>query len=273
MLYIGLRRSPYGCKEKNGDDLWWAQRAKEFAAQFSKKELTLVPVIIQIVGLYRTDGGTRLGFEKPAQYTGANERISFDPNCPINHEKALTVYDQNGVKAIIQFEPGNSSVSENLEIAHRALGHHACIIGYGIDAEWYYTRESYDKTGLPIPDDSAEQWVDKILSFNSAYSFFIKHWLTNRMPLDFSHPNLWYLSDSQMFTGIDSMMVDFSQWGDRFRNQIVGFQYGYPADKKWWEKLNNPPFTIGNTLLNNIRNIKFLFWVDFTACEVDFTGK
>ena len=51
---VGLRRSSYGLRGKNGDDAWWAERAKENAAAFPGAQ----PVLIEIVSGHRDDGST-----------------------------------------------------------------------------------------------------------------------------------------------------------------------------------------------------------------------
>jgi hypothetical protein len=131
--YVGLRRSSYGGKAHNADDAWWAARAKEYAANFPGAK----PCIIEIVGNYQ-GVSTDLGFSKPATYTGPTEDMRFRPG-GIDHERALSLYDKEGVCAVIQFEPGDADVAQCIEAAHQAFGQHPCIIDYGIDGEWYRT--------------------------------------------------------------------------------------------------------------------------------------
>jgi len=272
-LYVGLRRSSYGLSKRNSTDTWWAVRAKEFAASIQEKvkgDGYVQPAIIQIVTGYSGDGGTVIEFEKPKEFKGSTRGMTFVLDRGINHEKALSTYDEHGVSAIIQFESGNSDVLANLDAAHKAFGHHPCIIGYGIDAEWYYTKESKDKTGTPIEDEEAEKWMKKVLEFNPKYTLFLKHWDPRHMPLEYRHPNLWYLSDSQIFPDLDSCMDDFSYWADCMKEQVVGYQYGYPKDRIWWKDMEKPTVEIGLRILQDIALTRFLFWVDFTADEVDY---
>jgi hypothetical protein len=60
------------------------------------------------------------------------------------------------------------------------------------------------------------------------------------------------------------MVAEFKEWGSFFSDGLVGFQYGYRADKKWWEKLEDPAKKIGDELLQHIPNAVGLYWVDFT---------
>jgi hypothetical protein len=196
--------------------------------------------------------------------------MAFVSDRGINHEKALSTYDEHGVKAIIQFESGNTDLIANIELARQAFGHHKCIIGYGVDAEWYYTKESRDKTGLPVKDEDAKKWVEKVISLNPEYTLFLKHWDPSHMPHEYRHPNLWFLSDSQIFPDVDSLMDDFSYWADSHKEQTVGYQYGYPRDKKWWKDMERPTLEIAQRIIKDIPKSKFFFWVDFTADEVNF---
>ena len=272
-LYAGLRRSSYGLSKRNSADAWWAIRTKEFAADIAaniKGTDYVQPVIIQIVSGYAGDGGTVIEFEKPKGFDGSTSGMTFVFDRGINHEKALSTYDEHGVKAIIQFEPGNSDILANIELAHQAFGHHTCIIGYGVDAEWYFTKESKDKTGLPIEDEDVEKWINKVLSLNAEYTLFLKHWNPRHMPLQYRHPNLWFLSDSQIFPDLDSLIDDFTYWATCMKEQVVGYQYGYPKDRKWWKNLEKPTLEIARRIIKDIPMAKYFFWVDFTADEVDF---
>jgi hypothetical protein len=264
-LGVGLRRSSYGMRSKNADDAWWIDRAKAYAKMFPNAE----PVIIEIVSGYRGDGSTTFGIEKPAEYTGPTERMSFRPG-NLDHERALTAYDKAGVKAIIQFEPGDSDVRQCIEIAHKALGHHPCLIGYGIDAEWYFTKQSEKQEGLPVPDDVAKAWVEKVLSINKDYTFFIKHFNEKHLPPTYRHKQLWFLDDSQEFQSQDAFLKEFKAWAENAKPSVAGFQFGYPADRKWWSNLKNPPKELGLLLNKEISSCRYLFWVDFTADKVSF---
>jgi hypothetical protein len=266
-LGVGLRRSEYGLRSKNGDDSWWVARAKQYAAAFPGAQ----PVIIQIVSTYLDEGGTEFGFRKPAGYTGPTAEMTFQRG-RINHERALTAYDQAGVKAIIQFEPGDADMVRCIEIAHAALGKHPCIVGYGVDAEWYRTKHSTDKekTGVPVPDAEAKAWTEKVVSLNKDYTFFIKHFEPKHLPPTYRHPNLWFLSDSQEFASRDECLTDFKDWAKATTGSTTGYQFGYAKDRKWWSKLANPPLDLGADVRKEIPSCRYLFWVDFTADKVAF---
>jgi hypothetical protein len=64
------------------------------------------------------------------------------------------------------------------------------------------------------------------------------------------------------------MLNEFAAWGEAFAPAAVGFQYGYPADKAWWQDLPDPPKDMGQALLDKVPNTQGLFWVDFTVLDV-----
>ncbi len=272
--FAGLRRSTYGYDEKNNDHIWWINRAKQFAASLSKetnKSIRFEPAIIEIVSGYNEkNGGSVIGFTKPENYAGNTAAMTFDTTDGINHEKALLLYDSAGISAIIQFEPGSSDLLSNIDMAFMAFGSHKCIIGFGVDAEWYFTKQSKDSTGLPIRDSDAEKWMKKITEYNPKWTLFLKHWEPEHMPKTFRHPNLWFLTDSQIFPSMDSCMDDFKYWGSSYGNSVTGYQYGYPSDAKWWKKLPKPQIAIAQRILQDIPSSRYFFWVDFSAKDINF---
>ncbi len=268
-LFVGLRRSEYGFKEKRQDDAWWAARSREFARRVSGRRKA-TPVVIQIVSIYIDNGTTRFGFERPANYKGSTKKMEFRPG-RVDHHRALSIYEKMGVKAIIQIEPGNADVAACLEVAQAALGRSRSIIGFGVDAEWHFKKDYRAHAGRPITDAAAEKWVDKVVTFDPDYTLFLKHWRPDHMPPRFRHARLWFLSDSQRFDARHQFIYDFKTWADAFRGGYVGYQFGYESDRRWWGKLENPPIDISHEILKKIPNTRYLFWVDFTADEIDWS--
>jgi hypothetical protein len=72
------------------------------------------------------------------------------------------------------------------------------------------------------------------------------------------------------------MVNEFSAWGVKFKDNFVGFQFGYDfdtngdrmTDKTWWNTLDDPVKTIGEKLFTTIENCTGIFWVDFTIKEI-----
>jgi hypothetical protein len=264
-LTVGLRRSSYGLRSKNTDDAWWIARAKAYAGEFPGAR----PAIIEIVSTYQDDGSTQFGFAKPKDYHGSTENMSFQRG-KLDHERALAAYDAAGVKAILQVEPGDADMLGCLEVMHAAFGKHPCVIGYGIDAEWYRTKGSEKEEGVPIPDADAKAWTEKVLSFDKTSTFFIKHFATKHLPPTYRNERLWFLDDSQEFGTAKQMMADFGDWSKACEGSITGYQFGYPKDKKWWSTVKDPPRELATMIRGPIASCRYLFWVDFTADQVNF---
>ena len=266
--FIGLRRGPWGGLHDN-DHLWWAQQAKNFAASISNGQ-PAGPTIIEIVSGYTEKGITQFTFPLPEGYEGDTENMIFVTG-PVDHEKALSLFDELGVRVIIQFESGDASMISCLEIAQMVLGHHPCVVGYGIDAEWYFIGSGRDaRYGVQITDEDAELFMTKVLSFNPSYTLFMKHWLPDHMPPTYRHPQLSFISDSQNFKDLDGLLANFIWWANWLPDATVGYQYGYPNDENWWSLLERPTIEITETVINAIPTAKYLFWVDFSAGSVEF---
>lgn len=263
-LHVGLRRSSYGGKH-HADNAWWVQRAKEFAAHFPSAK----PTLIEIVSTYQEDGTTQFEFAKPDDFAGPTQGMAFSKGKTL-HEQALDEYDKQGVSVVLQVEPGNANLKDCLEIVHRRFGKHPCVIGLGVDAEWFFTKESAKKEGRPITDEEAKGLIEAVVALNPKYTLFLKHFNAKHMPPTFRHPSLYFVSDSQQFASADEMLGDFRQWGGHFKDATTGYQFGYPDDMKWWSKLANPPMDLAERIRSAIPSCGYLFWVDFTADQVQF---
>ena len=77
-----------------------------------------------------------------------------------------------------------------------------------------------------------------------------------------------FVDDSQIFPSMDAMVANFAEWAKAFAPSPVAFQFGYPSDRPWWSKLEDPPTQIGERILAAAPNTEALFWVDFTVLEV-----
>lgn len=206
----------------NTDDAWWADRAKQFATNFPGSQ----PLILHILSNYQDDGTTQIEFKQPQDYQGSTTNMSFLPRDKLNHERALTTYDEQGVKAILQFEPGNADVGDCFELAHSTFGRHPCVIGLAIDGEWFNTKQSTDQAGLPVTDAEVQRWMEQVLRFNTNYVLVLKHFEANKLPPTYRHPNLWLLTDSQEFASQENWINDMRAWATTFKGSPIGSQYG-----------------------------------------------
>lgn len=254
-LGAGFRFSTYGPPRNPGPE-YWAGVGEQMAAKFPGAE----PEAIWIVGNFLGSGMTHLSF---------NAQNSGDPFIKSGYvdmnEAALNLFDQRGVKVWLQVEPANADMVTLINLVMNQYKHHPCVVGFGVDVEWYQSDGSPE--GTPISDAEAEKWVKAIRAHGADYRLFLKHWDENWLPPTYRE-GVVFVNDSQQFESFDQLVTEFSAWGAHFAPAEVGFQYGYPADRAWWGDLSDPPGEIGQAILAQVPNTRALFWVDFTALDV-----
>jgi hypothetical protein len=216
------------------------------------------PQAIWIVGNY-AGAGPLLTFPG----THKDFHIHFSPTD--KNEEALTLFDQLGLQVWLQVEPGDVSVEELIHVILDRYGHHPCVIGVGVDVEWFHSDGTPE--GEAVSDEEAASWVNAARSHNPRYRVFLKHWEEEKMPPTY-RDGILFVDDSQQFGSLEEMVSTFAEWGQSFAPAPVAFQYGYPADKKWWKDLPDAPGDIGRSILANVPNTEALFWVDFTVLDV-----
>lgn len=252
-LQAGFRYSSYGPSYNPGPE-YWPYAGEQMAAKFTDA----TPSALWIVGVL--DGeGTYLNFN--CETDDPNIRCGYaDMN-----DAVFNLFDEKGFEVWLQVEPGNASMDELIEIVLHQYKDHPSVVGFGLDVEWY--KSTNGPEGQPVTDEEAKRWVESIRSVNPNYQLFLKHWDAAWMPPTY-RDGIVFINDSQQFESFDQLMDDFTTWGERFTPALVGYQYGYPADKKWWQELGDPPGDIGQAILNDIPNTKGLFWVDFTLLDM-----
>ncbi len=252
-LEAGFRFSSYGPQFNPGPE-YWASVGGEMAAKFAEAK----PAALWIVGTLDGDG-TYLNFDCKA--ADPNIRCAYvDMN-----EQTLTLFDEKGFDVWLQVEPGNANVDELIDIVLNQYKHHPSVVGFGVDVEWYQSTNGPE--GEPISDEVAKRWVEKIRKHNPKYRLFLKHWDQAWMPPTV-RDGIFFIDDSQQFESFEAMVNEFTAWGNAFAPAPVGFQYGYPADRPWWQGLQDPPTDIGQAILEHVSNTKGLFWVDFTVLDI-----
>jgi len=252
-LGAGFRFSAYGPAYDPGPE-YWVRVGEEMAGHFDGA----APETLWIVG--RLDGdGVRLNF----RYDKAHDLIKgskIDEN-----EKALSLFDEHGVRVWLQVEPGHAPVEDLIEIVMDRYGHHPCVIGFGVDVEWYESTTHPD--GTPVSDEVAASWLAAIREYDPGFRLFLKHWEPEKMPPTLRE-GLLFVDDSQILPSMDAMVAEFAEWGRAFAPAPVGFQFGYAADRPWWRRLENPPHDLGQAILDSVPNTAGLYWVDFTVLDV-----
>lgn len=252
-LGAGFRYSSYGPPYDPGPE-YWANVGLGMAERFPEA----VPQAIWIIGRLQGQGvfvNFPVDSDDPYIYD-----LSTDINAP-----ALELFDELGVQVWLQVEPGMADVETLIHAMLETYGQHPCVIGVGVDVEWYQSYETPE--GQAVSDEIAEAWVAAARSHGEQYRVFLKHWLPEKMPPTY-RDGLVFIDDSQMFDSFDAMISEFKAWGEYFAPAPVGFQYGYLSDRAWWKQMQDPPAEIGQAILEQIPNTEGLYWVDFTVFEI-----
>lgn len=201
-----------------------------------------------------------LSFPKPS---GTYPNVHFGSADP--HEAYLNAFDAAGLKIFLQVEPGDADVNMLIDLVMNRYKHHPCVIGFGLDLEWYQARSYTD--GKVVTATEVQTWLNHLqTTHGSQYKLFLKHFSTSHVPT-FQASGLVYLDDSLGHANLDAMASEFAVWGQRYSGSDVGFQFGYQEDQSWWQQYADPFKTISQRL-QSITNTKYFIWVDFTITTV-----
>jgi len=253
----GLSAGFRGSKTWNYPVRYWGNVADSLSRSFSTPAS---PAGVWITTFYGDGGSIYATFPSggaPLPY------VSY-PSTDYN-ESYLQEFDRRGMRVWLQIEPGAASVSDLIDAILTRYRSHPCVVGFGIDVEWLDAQST--SGGRRVTDIEAAAWEQKVKSYDTSYTLFLKHYTQNRMPLTY-RGGILFVDDSQQFSGFTNCVNEFKAWGNSFSGNKVAFQFGYPDDRFWWSALQNPPVAIGNALLAAIPNTAALFWVDFTITEV-----
>jgi hypothetical protein len=232
--------------------------AKTFASKVSGS----APSGVYVIG--ETDGAgypkrTYLSFPSSTSYT--NIRFaSTDLN-----EAYLKAFDTAGLKIWLQVEPCDASIPTLIDVVLKRYSKHPCVIGFGLDLEWYrcYSYHNEDSPGKPVTNAEAQSWSTQIKSYNPNYRLFLKHWISSKMPTTY-RGDILFIDDSEDNGSYTNFLSEFSTWSKHFSAGKVGYQIGYPSDQAWWSKISSPYSTIANKLFANNLNCQAVYWVDFS---------
>lgn len=255
--YAGVRSSSYGIKPFPRPDEW-VTAVRTMSGFFAKS----TPCAIWIVGILQKPKACRLEFPGDGQEFENIVFIEYD-----KHKPYLDHFDKKGIKVFLQVEPASADVETLMDLVLNRYKHHKCVVGLGIDVEWYREAEN-PQWGIKVDDDTAEKWEKKVKSFNPGYRLFLKHWDRNWMPPKY-RGDIIFISDSQELESMEKMVDEFvNYWADFFKPNPVYYQIGYRSDRTWWEKLNNPPKDLGEAIAKKLDQECGIFWVDFTLRSV-----
>jgi hypothetical protein len=252
-LGAGFRFSTYGAPQGRAPE-YWLSVGERMAGNFD----AAVPQTIWIVGSL-FGNGTYLNF--PCETDLPDITCGYaDMN-----EANLYSFDASGMQVWLQVEAGNADMLELIDLVLERYGQHPSVIGFGVDVEWYQSPQG--ALGVPVTDELAHAWVQAVRRHNPDYRLFLKHWDSAWMPPTYRE-GIVFINDSQQFEDLEALLADFTAWGVHFAPAPVGYQFGYPADRPWWNGLDNPPAAIGQAILAAVPNTESLFWVDFTIDQV-----
>jgi len=249
----GFRYSAYGPDWDPGP-AYWLRVGQEMAARFPGA----VGETVWIVGRLKGDGAL-LNFP----VDGVDPLIlgsETDEN-----EAALDLFDRHGFRVWLQVEPGHAPVEELINIVLDRYSRHPSVVGIGVDVEWFESTEQPE--GRAVTDAEARAWLAAAREHDPDYRLFLKHWEIGKMPPT-AREGLLFIDDSQILPSLEAMVDEFADWGRAFAPAPVGFQYGYPSDRPWWSKLDDPPGDVGQAILDRVPNTEGLYWVDFTVLDL-----
>jgi hypothetical protein len=257
VAFAGVRSSRYGVKPFPEPEDW--QKAIEAMRGYFPGSTACA---IWIVGKFKHPTTCLLFFPSGGQ---AYPNIEFEG--PDQNERFLSHFDWAGIKVFLQVESAHADMPTLIDLVLGRYKQHPCVIGFGADVEWY--READRKGwGIPVDDETARQWEARVKSHNTSYRLFLKHWDPGWMPKTY-RGDIVFVDDSQELKGLEAMLDEFQNlWADRFYPNSVFFQVGYNSDKPWWQKLDNPPLTIGRAIARRVRQTCGIIWVDFSLREV-----
>jgi hypothetical protein len=258
-LNVGFRSSFYGISPMPSPDYWYRVGA-DAQGKFDGSGIEGVWVI----GCVQDDGACYLNFPSVAEYPD----ITFSE--ADENEQHLSYFDRKGIRIYLQVEPGDANVDDLIRLVLDRYSQHPCIVGFGIDAEWYRNPGDSSPDGKPVTDEEAARWYGIVRSYNESYRLFLKHWLVDHMPPAYRQ-GIYFIDDSMGFSSLDQMTADFALWGKSFPDNPVGFQIGYnfdPNDKDWWGKFSDPFSTLGHAIINRVPNAKGIYWVDFSIKDL-----
>lgn len=252
-LAAGFRFSVYGPDYDPGP-AYWRDVGQQMAARFPGS----VPGAVWIIGKLKGHGSE-------LSFPGSSDHPLIAFTAEDGNEAALDLFDRAGYEVWLQVEPGNAPVEELVHLMLDRYGHHSSVVGVGVDVEWYKSVD--EPEGQAVTDAEARAWLAAARSHDPKYRLFLKHWLIEKMPPT-ARDGIFFIDDSQILPSLDAMVEEFATWAHAFAPAPVGFQIGYPSDRPWWRKLQNPPAAIGRRLLATAPNTRGIYWVDFTVLEV-----
>ncbi len=255
------------------DPEYWSETGKDMSGKFSGSGTQG----IWVIGGVWKGGICYLNFPSSKKYP----YVVFSKTD--ENEAYLDYFDLNGIPIILQIEPGEANIEDVIKLVLDQYSHHPCVTGIGVDVEWYKCESNFQ--GKQVSDEEAAEWYELINTYghrntpssfpwyypanisNKNYTLALTHWQVSKMPPTY-RDGIYFLYDGLGFSSIHQMKNKCIQWGESFPDSPVGFYIGFPVDKSWWGSYDDPYYTIGETLLNNVSNAKGIYWVEFSITDL-----
>jgi hypothetical protein len=256
VTFAGVRSSRYGIKPFP-QPREWIHAIRKIQGYFAGS----APSTIWIVGIQTKKTNCKLGFPGNRKF----KNIIFGDTD--KNGEFLNFFDKEGIKVFLQVEPADADVPTLIDLVLERYKHHPCVIGMGIDVEWF-REASFPGWGKRVSNSTARLWEARVKCHNPAYTLFLKHWDRRWMPPNY-RGDIMFISDSQKLGTFNRMLKEFvNYWAAYFFPSPVGFQVGYQSDYPWWKHFKNPVRRIGEALSQRIPQECSIFWVDFTLRSV-----
>ena len=251
---------------------YWSNASKLASGKFKGS----TPEGIWVIGGILQGGTCYLNFPSSREFS----HISF--TAADENEEYLDYFDAQGISIILQIEPGIADVDTVLKLVLDQYSHHSCVVGIGVDVEWY-GAPTYG-SGKPVTDEVAAHWYELINTYNRSdtadvdtiygtsdtnkrYCLALTHWKTEKMPPTYRN-GVYFLYDGERFSSLEDMMTYCTEWSKTFNDSAVGYYIGFPNDSFWWSRYNDPFKTLGDSLLKNIDNVKGVYWVGLSIKQI-----
>ncbi|MBP2656537.1 MAG: hypothetical protein H6Q73_4106 [Firmicutes bacterium] len=257
--YAGVRSSGYGISPFPSVEQW-ADVIRAMAGYFPGSQAVAVWLVGEVDSV---TNGMKLEFPSDGE---KYELITFMEED--KHERYLNYFDSAGIKVYLQVEPGYADMNTIIDLVISRYKHHSCIIGFGVDVEWYKKSKNEEQNEL-VTDQVAQEWERRVKAYDNSYKLFLKHFDKSNLCPNY-RGDIVFIDDSQEFEDFDAFKHEMSEFASEFFPNTVMFQIGYPKDEKWWNEYDSPPQVIGKGLGELAKQECGIIWVDFSLKEVFF---
>jgi len=233
-----------------------------------------IPAIVWTVGEFWDPDECHMNFPNDQGYP--TNKLSYENKdlC----EKYFAYFDTAGIKVFLQVEPSEADMKTLIDMVFKRYGKHNCIIGFGVDLEFYLINTDLNTNpwGKKVDDATAKQWEEWVKSYKSTHKLFLKH--PDRTPTRFPPTyrgeiifnndceGRYKISDPAGFANYETdFLGTMKAFADAFYPSPVIFQLGYPSLKQLWQNFDPKPRVVGSDIAKKCKagQSVHIYWVDF----------